>query len=113
MGPMSRLITRRDLLKRTVLVGAAVTGGGYLLAGCGSSESGSGLSCMDTTGLTDAQKQTRTQLQYVDTSTQSGKTCSNCSLFTSAGDNACGTCTVVPGKIHPGGWCASWAAIAT
>lgn len=65
----------------------------------------------DVSGLTDKQKQTRKALGYVDKSTARGKQCDNCQFFVAAeAEGQCGTCKVVPGPIHPKGYCTAWAA---
>lgn len=66
-------------------------------------------SCADVSALSEAEKTTRTALQYVDTSPQPDKKCSLCNLFVPPPDpSMCGTCQVVKGPIHPGGYCTSW-----
>ena len=48
-------------------------------------------------------------LQYVELSTISDQTCSNCRLYASSDIDDWGTCTVFPGKLVAGeGWCMSW-----
>ncbi len=112
-------LTRRTFIQRTAAVGAVTVGTGYLLAGCGNSgtEGGStggdgqtaALDCSDTSALTPEQVQTRTSLVYVEKSELPDKMCSNCQQFTAgASADACGTCTVVPGSINPGGHCTAW-----
>ena len=101
-------VDRRSVLRRV--------GGGFALLvlapvaaaveGCGKKE----LSCSSTTGLTPADIQTRTALQYVDHAADPAKPCRSCRLFRSAGEAACGGCEVVKGPIHPGGSCSAWAA---
>jgi hypothetical protein len=100
-----RLIKRRDLLKGAALLGVTAAGAGRLLAGCGGDE----LSCSDVSQLTDAQRQTRTRQAYVEQTPDATKRCDNCTFFTAA-QNACGSCSVVPGPINPAGYCTSWAA---
>ena len=106
---------RRELLKRGVAFGAVVAGSGALLSACGNDSSGGGgggggdLSCNDVSGLSEADKATRTSMQYVDSTPQPDKTCDNCQLYTVGQANACGTCTVVKGPIHPKAGCTSWA----
>ena len=68
-------------------------------------------SCMDTTGLEEADITMRNTLLYTDQSETEGQNCANCQLYVlpEAGSN-CGTCTTVKGPIHPDGWCSIWAA---
>lgn len=102
-----KLISRRELLGKTIALGAVAAGAGVLLSACGSEESGP--NCTDVSGLNAAQQATRTNLNYVEHSTMQGKNCANCSLFTAGAANACGTCSAVPGPINPGGHCNAWA----
>ena len=124
---MSRL-SRRNFLQRVSLMG----GVGVVLAGCGGSSDDSmpaeevmpveeagegasmaeeGFSCMDTSGMAEADITMRNMLQYTDVSETEGQDCKNCQLYVMPveGQN-CGTCTTVKGPIHPGGWCTIWAA---
>jgi hypothetical protein len=107
----SRLISRRDLFKRTAAVGAAAVGTGWALAACdGGGDGEKELSCTDVSGLKSSEIQTRSSLQYVDKSSKPDQNCANCQFYEPKGKNQCGGCTVVPGPIHPKGWCTSWAA---
>ncbi|MFP4599147.1 MAG: high-potential iron-sulfur protein [Persicimonas sp.] len=75
-------------------------------------ENGDQLDCEQTTGLSDAQNQVRESLQYTDQTPKPEQRCDNCSLYVepkSAG--TCGGCKVVPGPIHPAGWCTAWVPI--
>src|SRR5690606_41739254 len=68
-------------------------------------------SCMYTSVLTEAQIQQRETTQYVDDSPHADMYCSNCQLFTEPEAGAqCGGCQVVPGPIHPEGYCTLWVA---
>ena len=95
---------RRAFVRRSLAIVGAVTVVPAVLAGCGGDE----LSCTDTSGLSAAEKQTRTANRYVDKSTDPNKNCANCALFVSEGTDQCGTCQVVKGPIHPQGNCALW-----
>ena len=127
-------LDRRTFFKRAATIGAAVTGAGALLSACksesGGSESGSAkqaeksggsgsaakqakgggdLNCMDAPDLTDAQKNTRKSLKYADSSDKEGQLCDNCQYWEPPkNEGECGGCQVVPGPIHPKGWCSSW-----
>lgn len=108
---MSDEITRREMMKRSLLVLGAAAGAGAVLAGCGDDDEGGALTCTDTSGLTDAEKQLRTQQEYTDHSPFDDKTCANCRFFQAAQQpDSCGTCQVVKGPIHPEGHCKLWAA---
>lgn len=67
------------------------------------------LSCTDVSNLTEEQIQTRKSVQYVDDSPNEEKQCNNCRLFEPPdATEECGGCQVVPGPIHPQGYCTSW-----
>ena len=58
---------------------------------------------------TDQAKTIKKSLAYVDKSTKSGQTCSNCRFF-KAGTGGSGTCQIIPGgTVKAAGWCKSWA----
>ncbi len=95
-------ISRREAMRDSVVLGfvAAITA-----AGCGK-EPRRALSCMDTTGLSDADAQMRTTLAYVDLSTDPGKSCEKCQHFKAApAPRACGACTTLKGPVNPHGNC--------
>ena len=118
--------SRRQFVQQLSLLG--VLGTGASMAGCGGGESGSetpaaeapvaeapaadaGFSCMDTSGLTEAEVTMRTTVLYTDVSEMEGQNCANCQLYTAAVEGAdCGTCLTIKGPIHPEGWCNIWAA---
>jgi hypothetical protein len=116
-------LTRRSFLAKMATAGAVTVGAGYLVGcksegGGGSSEkkpSGGGGAkadaCTDLSGLTDAEKQTRQSLGYVDKSTQAGKNCKNCSLYQPEKyAEGCGGCQVMKGPVAEAGYCTAWAA---
>ena len=73
---------------------------------------GVGGACTDVSKLSAEQKKTRQSLQYVDASPHADKRCNNCRLFKAPAEGSeCGTCQVVPGPIHPKGYCIAWAAV--
>lgn len=96
---------RRDALRQAFGFGAAAIIPTWALVACKSP-----LSCTDTTGLSAAETTMRSQLQYMDHSTNPQKICSGCKLYKAGGENACGSCTVVKGPINPAGNCQSWVA---
>lgn len=124
---MNDKITRKDFLKRLSVAGAFSVGAGSLLTACGggnggqeaSQSSGNGSSgggssaddpCSDLSGLTEQEKQTREQFDYVAETPNPEKRCDNCALWTKPeGDSPCGGCTLVKGPIHPEGYCTAWA----
>lgn len=87
---------------------AGASGLAMLGVGCGGEEA---LTCNDTSGLSAAEQSTRSGAEYVDTSPHGvSKQCLNCNFKQNLTANACGTCTVVPGPIHPNGYCTLWVA---
>jgi hypothetical protein len=118
---VKELISRKQFLQRCALMGAAVVGGGSLLAGCGGGgdkgESGTQTAerttaadpCGDTSGLSDAELQMRVTLKYVAHSTEEGKHCSNCKFFQpDQYSEPCGGCQLLKGPVNPDGYCTSW-----
>lgn len=117
-------LSRRQFLNRAAVVGAvgagsallAACGGGAAPADGGASTSGDGaastssLSCTDAPDLTDADRQTRTALKYVDASDVADQNCTNCVQFETGGEGVCGKCKVLPGPVNPVGHCSVWAA---
>jgi hypothetical protein len=105
-------LTRRDFLARAVALGVMASGTAAILAACEKGGGDEALSCSDVSGLTEIQTQTRTALQYVEASTEEGKSCTNCSQFVAPAEaGSCGTCNLVAGPINPQGYCVSWVAI--
>jgi hypothetical protein len=117
-------ITRRQFVLTTATGALSVAAFGAFVSGC-KSESGAAdedkkgeapkeepageLDCTDVSALSDAEKKTRTSLQYVEKSTTPGQVCSGCQLYTPPpSGSGCGSCTVVKGPINPGGHCTSW-----
>ncbi len=98
-------LSRRDMLRSAALVSSAGLLPAWLL-GCGKKE----LSCTDTAGLSAAEIGMRTTLAYVDKSPEPAKLCEGCALYVPAAPDACGTCKVLKGPVHPKGYCKSWAA---
>ncbi len=81
-----------------------------VLAACGGGGKSEPDSCSDVSGLSEADKTSRSALQYVDKSPQADKLCKNCQLFQPAPEpSQCGGCQVVKGPIHPNGYCTAWA----
>lgn len=125
-------LNRRDFFKRAAVLGVAVAGAGTLLAACkqpdtsgaqqaagGSAPAAQGsapaggdgeLNCMSTEGLEPAQIKVRESLQYVDKTPKADQDCANCIHFKPDANGGCGGCAVVPGPIHPKGWCTAWVA---
>ena len=122
--------TRRDFLRKLSLLGTAGVTAPVILSACGGGGDADTaapmdmpdesmamedapmdgeFSCMDTSGLTDAEVAQREATQYVDATPDMEKTCSNCQLYTApAADAQCGGCTVIKGPVHPNGYCTLW-----
>lgn len=98
-------LSRREMLRRSLAIVGAAVSAGMALTACGDKE----LTCTDVSSLTDAEKQLRASLGYVDRTTVPAKRCGNCNFFTAGQANACGTCKVLKGPVHPQGNCRSWA----
>lgn len=123
-------VSRRRFLQSVGIAGV-VGASSTLLAACGgsddsgdsssgsSSSSGSGSAsasgnCSDLSGLSDAEKQQRSQmvksLQYVEETPQDDKNCANCQLYIqSEYGEGCGGCQLFPGPVAANGYCNSWA----
>jgi len=100
--------SRREFLQQIALVGAM----GGIAAACHSKPTL--LGCTDVKTLSDADKQMRTTLQYIDKSPDAAKACRGCNFFQKpAMADICGGCTLVKGPISPGGSCTSWVQKAT
>ena len=67
------------------------------------------IDCPDTDNLGQEVLAQRKLLNYVDTSSIPTRTCSNCKLYTNPSSSShCGGCQVLPGPVHPRGYCSSW-----
>lgn len=93
-------VSRRTFGRTSLLVLA----GAPFAAACGGGE----LTCPPGS-LSADQRSARSALQYEDVSSDPARHCSACALYT-GNDTSCGTCSVVPGSIHPHGSCLSFAA---
>ena len=125
--------SRRDFLKKLSVFGTAGVATPIILSACGGGSEAGGeesmdmqeesmameeapmeeeFSCMDTSGLTEAEITQREAVNYVDMTADMEKMCSNCQLYTvPEGDMQCGGCTLVKGPIHPDGYCDLWVAV--
>ena len=99
--PESRL-SRRSLLVH----GASLVG----LLGATACKNGPS-SCNDVSSLSADQQNTRSTLGYMDASDQPGKNCAKCAQFVAPPKaDACGSCKVLPGTVHPNGYCRAFVA---
>jgi len=97
----SMRLSRRGLL--LVLPAAALAG---------ACKRGTPASCRDTSGLSPDDLNARTALGYVETSMDPKAHCSACRQYVPApSSDACGTCKIMKGPIHPNGTCKVFAAL--
>ncbi len=117
-------LSRRAFLSRALSLGLMATGATAVLAACDKGDKKDDkkadkkadkkvakkgpLKCDDVTGLSDADKATRTNNKYVEKSATPGKKCDGCQLYKVGAAGACGTCTLVKGPINPAGTCNVW-----
>ena len=97
---MDARIPRREALRHlAVLSLTAVVPAG--LVACSKKTS-----CTDVTGLSGEEVNQRNNIAaYVDLAPDASKKCALCAHYVPAAPNACGTCKVVKGPIHPDGTC--------
>lgn len=98
------VISRRDALKRSLVVLAAIP---VALEACKKDEA---LTCTNTAGLSAADVATRSTFNYVEHATDPAKKCSACQLFQAAAPGQCGGCTLVKGPVNPAGSCTAFVA---
>ena len=104
-----KLITRRDLLRRSVTLSVGAAGVAILASACKGAPKE--MHCDDTTGLAPVDISTRKALEYVDRSTLPDKSCTNCAqLVPAANETTCAGCKMFKGGVHPKGYCKGWAA---
>lgn len=116
---MTTFHTRRLILRRAVegtlgLV-AATIGAPIIFASCKKNDNSGEtrqrlqvVPCPEQNGLSVQEQAIRTSLKYEDGSQMPGRTCDNCKLYTLPEISSCGGCKVVPGPIHPKGYCTAW-----
>lgn len=113
--------SRRDFLQKLAALGTAGVITPAVLSACGGGGENGGtagqngdvaeadFSCTDTSGLTEQQVQQRQNSEYTDDSPHEDRLCNNCQLYTEPEEGEqCGGCQVIPGPIHPEGWCNLW-----
>ncbi len=88
-------LSRRVLLRSALGLGASAVGSRLLAASCA------------VPGASDASM--RSELHYVEASTDAGKSCSVCAFFSNL-QGACGSCQILNGPVSPNGHCDSWSA---
>ena len=96
---MTKNITRRALIVRSLILGAIAPVAETL---------GSSAALAESPSL-DPNDPTAKALGYVTQSTKPGEKCNNCSQFQGNVGGAQGPCTIFPGKnVVAAGWCMSW-----
>jgi len=121
-------LDRREFLRRAGYVGLITVGAGQIGTACKKRASGGGeskssrgseksgrsgdeLSCTDTSDLSEDEINLREQHGYIDRTEIPDERCDNCNLYEEPDkEGTCGGCTLVPGPIHPKGWCEQWVA---
>lgn len=92
----------RSLSRRSLLVHGASLVGFFGVTACQKGPS----SCSDVSALSSDQQNTRATLGYEDLSEQPGKNCAKCSQYLAPPKmDQCGGCKVLPGTVHPNGYC--------
>jgi hypothetical protein len=101
-------ITRKEFLKKLPVIGLAFLGGGLALQSCSKSKTDED-PCADLSKLTEDEKQTRKDFQYIAKSQFPDKLCSNCELWLAPETcKTCGGCEIMEGPINPNGYCTAW-----
>jgi hypothetical protein len=99
--PLSPSVTRRHLF--LVAPAAAIA----LAAAC---KKGAPASCGDTSGLTPDELTARNSLAYSDRSPDAAQQCIKCRQYVPGqSDDACGSCKILKGPVHPHGTCRAFA----
>ena len=97
---MNARVPRREALRNLAVLSLSAVVPAGLLA-CSKKTT-----CTDVTGLSGEELTQRNVIAaYVDLAPDPGKKCSLCVQFVPAAPNACGSCKVVKGPIHPDGTC--------
>lgn len=117
----NKFFSRRTFLQKLSTIGCLGLGS-MLAGGCGAeggkateqttaaSSASSDDPCLDVSDLTSSQRQVRGNAGYVKETPDKQTRCDNCQFWlTPDKDKPCGECVVVPGPIHAGGYCDSWA----
>lgn len=102
--------SRRIFLRRVLSVGAAGMAAAGVLAGCGDGGGGEETAqACDTSGLSEQEMARREALKYVSQTPKPNQRCDNCQFWQpDQVEGTCGGCQILPGPVHPAGWCSSW-----
>jgi hypothetical protein len=103
----SKLVSRRQMLRKTAMLSMAAMGVAAVGTACKSAPKD--LQCNDTLGLAPVDIETRKALEYVDRTVDPKKDCTGCLQYVAAADDAhCGTCKMFKGSVNPKGYCKVW-----
>jgi hypothetical protein len=108
MSKKPKELGRRDAVRHLAIFAAAAAAPAWLATGCKGGDGEKSLACTDTTGLTPDEISMRTNLTYVEKTSDPAKACSKCNFFKAAAPDACGSCTLIKGPINPNGNCKSF-----
>ena len=135
---MNKKYSRREFLFKNIVGGAALAGGGWILASFklapttsqntlqpanqGTPAAGSQQTpksgpagqdakpCEDLTGVAPGELEKRKKFAYVNVSPIPDSRCGNCKLFLPPGSGkACGGCMLFKGPVQESGYCTYWA----
>jgi hypothetical protein len=100
-------MTRHEFSRRALILNASSV---VALLGTGACERAPS-SCNDVSALSADQRAGRNALGYEDATSQPGKTCAKCTQYVPAEKiSECGKCKVLPGSVHPNGYCRAFTA---
>jgi hypothetical protein len=117
---MKSTLTRRSVLcdaaKGVLGLVAATTIAPFFTCGCQKKEAKEAAKndleiepCPNQESMSEQERAIRHSLKYVDKTPIAGRTCDNCKLYILPSSTShCGGCKVVPGPIHPRGYCTAW-----
>jgi hypothetical protein len=104
---MNSRMDRREALRRLTVLSVAALVPASLL-GCSRKTT-----CIDASGLAPEDANLRNNIAgYLDLAPDPGKKCTRCVQYVPAAPNACGSCKVVKGPVHPDGTCKLFVATA-
>lgn len=100
MLPVTTPIPRRQALRQLAVLSLCALAPASVIA-CSKKTT-----CTDVTGLTTDEINNRDNIAaYVDQSADPARKCALCAQYVPGAPNACGSCKVVKGPIHPDGTC--------
>lgn len=66
-------------------------------------------SCDDARQVSAPERERRAAQQYAERTPRPGETCAGCTQYQGPASGSCGTCKLLPGPVHPEGWCRVYA----